>query len=514
MPNELDFSVRFDSRASVLGAQSFTSALTSMQSIADRTTLAVGGLTAALGGFAAVNAVQTFANFERSMDRVRALTSATTSEFEQLNETAARIGRTTELTASDAAGALGFLAQAGFNVQQSLQAVDSVVNASIANMTDLQRVADIASNAVTGFGLAAEETTRIIDIMTETARSSNTNFEQLGSAFEKVAPIAASLGISAESAAAALGVLGNAGIQAERGGTQLAIILTRLAEAGHDLSGPDGIATVFRELETQTLNVNEAIDLFGRRALAAGSVLTENTDIIRQLSRANEQAAGTTAQLADEMTDNLLGSLNSVRSAFESLQIALGDRFSDNIRGGLDSLTDVLRRLATNTDLVVQSFQGLGIFLAGTAGISLFTRFAGVIGTVGGAFGNLARLNLGGFVSSLSGIAGSFAGIAGVSTAVVAGLSAFRDTFINSDQTGVRRFGLLLDSLVERINDLVGFAFPSFSNFQENLGERLNTLGEFATEAVLNVVGFFDNMVSSFLNLPRSIRISFKKHWS
>ena len=71
------------------------------------------------------------------MSRVGALTGATATEMQRLTEVANEIGRTTELSATQAADALGFLAQAGFTVEESLEAVGSVTNAAIANLIDL-----------------------------------------------------------------------------------------------------------------------------------------------------------------------------------------------------------------------------------------------------------------------------------------------------------------------------------------------------------------------------------------
>ncbi|MFS8573314.1 MAG: phage tail tape measure protein, partial [Clostridia bacterium] len=73
-----------------------------------------------LGTGAAI--LRTAGDFEASMNRVRALTGATGQEFEALRNQAKELGRTTQFSASQAADAMGFLAMAGFDVNQILGA--------------------------------------------------------------------------------------------------------------------------------------------------------------------------------------------------------------------------------------------------------------------------------------------------------------------------------------------------------------------------------------------------------
>ncbi|HCT8726855.1 TPA: phage tail tape measure protein, partial [Proteus mirabilis] len=59
---------------------------------------------------------------------------------------------------------------------------------------------------------------------------SNTSLTMLGDTMKYVAPVASGLGVDLETAAAATGKLGDAGIQGSMAGTSLRAILGRLAE--------------------------------------------------------------------------------------------------------------------------------------------------------------------------------------------------------------------------------------------------------------------------------------------
>lgn len=147
----------------------------------DLTTMRTGFL--AIGTAAAVGigaAVYTAANFEHSMQRVKALTSATDTEFAQMSETARHLGATTEFSASQAAEGMQYLAMAGFDVNEIISAMPNVLNLASAAQVDLGTSADIVSNIMTGFGMTAEETDRAVDVLVETMRSANTDLNQLG----------------------------------------------------------------------------------------------------------------------------------------------------------------------------------------------------------------------------------------------------------------------------------------------------------------------------------------------
>jgi len=135
-------------------------------------------------------ALRTAANFEQSMNRVRALTGATGSTFEQLEATARQLGATTQFSASEAAEGMGFLAMAGFEANEIISAMPATLNLAAAGVMSLGDTADIVSNIMQGFGITAEDLEATADILTQTFTSSNTNLQQLGYGMSYVAPVA------------------------------------------------------------------------------------------------------------------------------------------------------------------------------------------------------------------------------------------------------------------------------------------------------------------------------------
>ena len=182
--------------------------------------------------------------FEAQMSRVGAVANATGKQLVQLTEEARKQGRDTKFSALEAAQGMEYLAMAGFNATQQVQAIGGVLNVAAAAGTDLGRTADLVSNALTGFGLSADQAGRVGDVLTKTFTSSNTTLESLGETLKYVAPVATQAGASLEFVAAMAGVMGDAGIQGSMAGTALRSMFLRMidpAKAGQKALDQMGI---------------------------------------------------------------------------------------------------------------------------------------------------------------------------------------------------------------------------------------------------------------------------------
>lgn len=172
--------------------------------------------------------------FEDQMARVGAVSNATQAQMVSLTAKARQMGRDTRYSATQAGEGMQYLAMAGFNAQQQVDAIGGVLNVAAAANADLGRASDIVSNALTGFGLAADQSNRVGDVLTKTFTSSNTTLESLGETLKYVAPVAKAAGASIEFAAAVAGVMGDAGIQGTMAGTAMRSMFTRLVAPAKD----------------------------------------------------------------------------------------------------------------------------------------------------------------------------------------------------------------------------------------------------------------------------------------
>ena len=302
-----------------------------------RSSMVAGGVMAA--GLGA--AVHTFHGFQTEMNRVGALTGATGEKFEELGDLAKELGRTTVFTASESADALGFLAMAGFDADTAMQALPNTLTLAAAAGMDLAQAADITTNILTGFGMETDQLARANDALVATFTNSNTSMEQLGEAMKYAAPLASAAGIEFEEAAAAIGLMGNAGIQGSMAGTSLRGALTRLLNPtaqvqsaldrlGISVTDTEGgmlpLADIVEQLSTSGADAGDMMQIFGQRAgPALVALVSQGAEELRTFTGDLRESGGAAEDIADRQLEGLHGSLTRFKSAAEGAAIALGE---------------------------------------------------------------------------------------------------------------------------------------------------------------------------------------------
>lgn len=167
-------------------------------------------LTAPLMGVAAA-AIKIGSDFEAGMSEVQAISGATEEELDALTEKAKEMGASTKFSATQSAEALQYMAMAGWETEDMLDGLGGVMTLAAASGEDLASVSDIVTDAMTAFGMEASQAGDFADLLANTASSANTNVGMMGETFKYAAPIFGTLGYSAEDAALAIGLMGNAG---------------------------------------------------------------------------------------------------------------------------------------------------------------------------------------------------------------------------------------------------------------------------------------------------------------
>ncbi len=184
-----------------------------------------------------IKGIVSFAKFEQAIARTGAIADATAEEMESLAMSARALGKSTQFSATEAANALTFLAQAGFDVQDATEALPGVLQLAAAANLDLATAADITTNVLTGYGFEVKDLTKVNDVLTKAFISANTDLTQLGQAMKFAGPVASAAGVRFEEAAAAISLMGNAGIQASMAGTSLRGAIVRLLNPSKEAEG-------------------------------------------------------------------------------------------------------------------------------------------------------------------------------------------------------------------------------------------------------------------------------------
>lgn len=369
--NEL---VRYTKEAA--GAERATDGL---MSAFKRLLLPLLSVTAAIQGLR--KATEIIGGFEEGMDGVAAVTQATDEQMKALVATARKLGAETRYSATEAAQGMAFLGQAGFTTEQIIAAMPGTLDLATAGQLGLAEAADIASNVLAGFGLAATEATRTADVLAMGAAASNTNVQGLGDAMKYIAPLAAAMGISMEESAAAIGILSNAGLKGSEAGTGLRGMLASLASPTREAAtilqaygvqldevnpATRSLSEVIHRLAGAGLSAGDAMEIFGREAAPAMLALTSKADGFDELADKITKSKGAAKEMATVMGSNLRGDFKELDSAVEELVLKIGDAgLLQVLRDGTVATTDFVRaindmvesgEMAAWADLVMSKF--------------------------------------------------------------------------------------------------------------------------------------------------------------
>ena len=371
--------------------------------------------------FAAVagKAIQMAGGYDLAMRSVQAKTGATGELMDRLSEQSREMGRTTVHSATEAARGQAFLAQAGFDANQVLEALPATLALATSGELDLASAADIASNVLSGFRLETDQTARVTDVLAKAADSSNTNVAQLGAALAKAAPSAAAAGWSLEETAAAIGKLSDAGIQGEEAGTALKTMMAKLAIEGgpaEKLMAKMGITVkdttgqmlplndILTALAPHANDVGVQFELLGTRGGNAGLVLGAVAQDARALTDELIDSAGWAQKNADIMSGGLWGAIKAIQSIIESAYISFGKRF-----------TPAIQKIAIMFAKLPAPIQEVVVVVGSLAGAmgGLMVMMPGVFGALTNLPGKLTKLTtkIGTTTLSLNVMSGAIKGV-------------------------------------------------------------------------------------------------------
>jgi TP901 family phage tail tape measure protein len=305
--------------------------------------------------------LQASMNLEQAMANVSAVSGATGKDLNKLTDVAKELGATTKFTSQQAAEGMQFLAMAGFKVNEIAGAMPGVLQLAAAANLDLGRSADITSNILTGYGKKVEELGQVNDVLVKAFTSANVNLEQLGNAMKYVGPVASGMKYEFEEVAAAIALMGNAGIQGTMAGTALrgalsrlanptgavAATLARLAINVKDSAGNmRPLVEIVEQLEKSGATTSDMLTLFGDRAGPALAALVEQgSDALRTFTQTLKDSGGTADNVAETQMNTLQGRVLTLQSAYEGLKIAVGDAFGPTSTAAVEWATERVREL-------------------------------------------------------------------------------------------------------------------------------------------------------------------------
>ncbi|MGR3221240.1 MAG: phage tail tape measure protein [Candidatus Anammoxibacter sp.] len=275
------------------------------------------------------NVITTLKDFEKAMSELSAITGATGKDLKFLEEQAKRIGRTTTISAKEAVIAFKLMASAKPELLKAKEALaevtDEAVKLAEASGLDLPTAIEALAITLNSMDLAADQAGRVVNVLSAASLKGAKEIPFLTFALSKFGGVAASAGVSIETSAAAIELLGEKIPQAETVGTNLRNIIIQLQiEAQKQGRTFNDLGEELDLLAPKLDDVTFLNKTFGKESILAIQTLIKQRDRLGDLTEAiTDTNAAQEQQIVN--TDNLDSSLKKLSNSWEVYVLGLSD---------------------------------------------------------------------------------------------------------------------------------------------------------------------------------------------
>ncbi len=368
-----------------------------------------------------------FIDFDSIITGAAAKAGATAEEMELMRQKASQFGADFPISATQAAEGMDRLAAAGYDANQVVGVMPSVITAAVASGEDLATTSDVVSNALNIWNLKqgdiASNAIRVADVVQMAANKSSLSMTDFGVAMQYAGAPAATLNISIEQLSTAMAIMKNNGIEASTIGTSLRSIFTRLssppksaAEAierlGLQVKDTQGnflgIQPIIEQLRTKMIGMSDTEQVAIAQALAGQEAYSGLLALIKTAPQdyqampdAMDNATGSSQAQFEVMKGTLKNSIDGMLGSLESLAINFGSVLTPQIKMVTDTIgnfADLINKLSPETKLLI------GDILMGTVVFTAFMLGMGKVISIGGGliklYGDIGKAAVGGSIQN------------------------------------------------------------------------------------------------------------------
>jgi TP901 family phage tail tape measure protein len=319
-----------------------------------------------------VAAAKMASDFEFSMTQIETLVGRSAKEVETLKGAVLGLSGETGRAPKELADAMFFITSAGLDAVSATAALEASAKAAAVGLGDTVVVADAVTNAMNGYGMAADGAAFATDVLAKTVEQGKASAADLAPQFGRLIPMAAELGISFDQVGGGLAFLTRASGDAAMSATQLGGVMKSILKPSQMAKG------VMEDIGINLHDLRAAAseDLLGalqglRATLEANGLEMSNVfEDIRGLNGAL-QLTGVATGKAREVFDELADSTGKLDEAFRGVQKTAQFKLSQAMAG-------------MKASMITLGEQVLPVI------IPMVAALAGFIGKLATAFGNMS----------------------------------------------------------------------------------------------------------------------------
>jgi len=318
----------------------------------------------------------------RSMNRsLSIMGNVSTAMRKDMRAAAIEAASTTTASSKEAADAFYFLASAGLDAAQSLEALPKVATFAQAGMFDLALATDLLTDAQSALGLSSKDPVknmknmeRVGDVLVKAGSLANASVQQFSEALtNKAGPALRMVGKDIEEGVAVLAAFADQGIKSNEAGTALDIVLRELQTKAIRFSGEfkkAGIAVydssenmrnmgdIVRDLENALHGLSAKgkksflLDLgFSDKSVAYVQTLIGTSEKLQDFEKALDSSGGTAARVASKMMTPLEKAMNRLSASFDKTANSMAP-----LVAMVADLTEDLNKMVSNAGNIKKFF--------------------------------------------------------------------------------------------------------------------------------------------------------------
>lgn len=444
--------------------------------------------------------VLAFAEVDKTMQLVNATMDNTVEETELLSKAMKQAAANSTFGMSDAATATLNFARAGLKAKEAAAALAPAMNLAAGEGGDLDTVSAGLVATINGFAGSFDEASDYADIFAAACNNSALDVNSLSESMSVAAPIFAAAGYKVKDAALYMGVMANAGIDANTAANALKTGFARLVSPAADgakmldklgisITNADGSMkdslTIQAELNEAFSKLSEseqiaaASAIFGKNQMSNWLALINTApDEVGKLNTALTNSGKLTQEMADAMMSGFGGSLEKLKSSIDVAVTSLGEALAPTISKVADEvqrLVDMFNELTPAQQ--EQIAQALLLVAALGPVLAIGGRLVSGVGMIMQSVGTLLR--------SLPALTAAIGAITGPVALVIAGIAAlvgaFAALYNTNEEFRVKvnetwaQIQEAISGIITAIQGLIAAFGPWIEEFWAAHGEQITT---------------------------------------
>lgn len=466
---------------------------------------------------AATAAAGKFAEVDKVMQLTNATMKNTEAEAKLLNDAMSQAAANSTFGMADAANAALNFARAGLDAKEAAAALAPAMNLAAGEGGNLDTVSAGLVATINGFGDSFENTAHYADVFASACNNSALDVDALSSSMSIAAPIFRTAGMEVEDAALMIGVMANAGIEANEAANALKTGIARLVSPAKE--GAEAMAALGLEITNDDLKdahkiyeklhvafsglseseqIAAASAIFGKNQMAKFLALINTApEDVNELEKSLKNCAGTTDEMSEAMMSGFGGSIEKLKSSLDVLMTSLGSLVAKYMQPVIDKVQEWLDKFNSLDEGQQKTIVTIGLVVAAIG--PLIT----VIGNVLISVGQLMT-----YVPMIKTALGSLTLSFNPTIAIIGALVAAGVLLYQNWDTIKEYAGKLQEKLVNVWNKIQSAVSPIVEDLRaawDNLGQTVANLWATVTSAFNSMVGNVLSAVGPIINAVQNI---------